>query len=63
MSEEVNCIYKDRCIDYPGKCRSCKKNKGRRSYYEPDIPYWPLCYPSQLRIDRDWRYVPAWRQW
>jgi len=36
---EVVCPFKDDCTDYPWRCKSCKHNKGRRSYYEPDYYY------------------------
>lgn len=47
---EVICPYKDNCTEYQKQCHSCRRNTGRRNYYEPDYaPYYPVnpypCYP------------------
>ena len=37
---------KDKCSDYGKLCNGCKRNAGRRSYYDPDYhPYYPT-YPD-----------------
>ena len=41
---EVDCIFKDKCTDYPERCDSCShNNNNKRSYYSPDYyPWWPI---------------------
>ena len=42
---EVVCPMKDKCSDYGKPCNQCKRNAGKRSYYDPDLtPYYPY-YP------------------
>jgi len=32
---DVVCPFKDKCVDYPWKCRTCLHNRGKKSYYQP----------------------------
>ncbi len=50
--EEIKCLYRDSCKDYPQSCGTCVNNKGKKSHYTPDIepytpyePYYPY-YPT-----------------
>ena len=45
---DIICDFKDKCTSYPNKCKTCKRNRGKRDYYKPDtddsdpyIPYTP----------------------
>jgi hypothetical protein len=41
----VDCQFKDKCISANSyKCHSCRHNKGKRDYYEPE-PYRPFPVP------------------
>lgn len=59
---DVVCPYSDKCSEYTKSCQTCKRNAGKRNYYEPDYtPYWPWCptptypyYPYQP-------YAPYWQ--
>ena len=35
--EEVKCVYRDSCKDYPKGCEACTHNKGKKSHYAPSI--------------------------
>jgi len=52
VSETVSCPHKDKCTSYPGSCGSCKKNRGKRNYYEPVIPYPVVRYYPQDKMMR-----------
>jgi len=36
--EKFICEVMDRCSDHPEKCESCKRNRGKRSYYVAENP-------------------------
>jgi hypothetical protein len=38
MTEVVQCVYKERCTDYPNKCKRCAYNLGRKSFFKPMVP-------------------------
>lgn len=40
--EDVDCPYKGKCRSFPWRCDSCRHNKGKRDYYDPDDWYKPL---------------------
>jgi len=58
---EVVCPYKDKCTGYRIRCSRCKKNTGKRDYFEPEYvrpmpqpqPYIPPHRPYQRQ--RLWR--------
>jgi hypothetical protein len=51
--EEIQCIYKNVCINYGKKCCNCFNNTGRRDYYQPAQPYpnYPWYLPSWIGTD------------
>jgi len=49
----VDCPYKDKCIDYPYKCDTCARNKGRKSYYIPERKWeWIEKYKHEPRLPK-----------
>ena len=31
----MNCLYAGICDDFPLKCKKCRHNKGKKSFFEP----------------------------
>ncbi len=62
MSDEVECPVKGKCSDYPKKCPQCRKNTGKKSYYEPPDPYYvpssPAYYPFPVWPSDDTTWLP-----
>ena len=46
IGDDVICPYKGKCKSYPHRCSTCRHNRGKKDYYEPDRidPWRP--YPS-----------------
>ena len=71
MTEDIECPVKNKCSDYPQKCPQCRKNTGKKSYYEPPEPYYvPPSYPTYWPFpiwppdDTTWKpYYPKKPQW
>ena len=62
MTEEPDCDYKDKCIAKGPACETCKHNRGKRNYYEPEpplpyIPYVPSPTPPQYYQPTRWKSV------
>lgn len=57
----VNCPFKDKCTSANSyKCNSCRNNKGKRDYYDPD-PYRPCTpYPDTWKPEPYSPFKPIW---
>lgn len=46
---QVTCPYKTKCKSHPAKCHHCRRNTGKKDYYQPEhdyyYPYNPPYYP------------------
>jgi hypothetical protein len=42
---EIICPYKGKCTSEPNWCHSCANNTGKRNYYSPVTPYYPIWQP------------------
>ena len=46
---KIECPYKNKCTSHPHNCGTCRRNTGKRDYYQPRrydwyTPYYPY-YP------------------
>jgi len=32
---DVDCLFKENCLDYPRLCGRCARNKGKKHYFKP----------------------------
>ena len=51
----IECVYKDKCSDYPNLCSSCRHNTTKKkSYYEPEN------YIPVIKFSDDYHYNIDW---
>ena len=48
---DVICKYKHKCSRYPHSCTSCRNNKAKRDYYQPNCDPVPWTYPHITYYD------------